>query len=207
MKSKKRFKSILIIISSIIVAFTLLVGISCLLWSGLDYEFEHRLKSDEKVYSKYEKLDKNHLYIVTKDDYNGDINYYKISKKLKLDKVNKFKYKKNKTLHLSNCFKSYIDRNRNVVLNKLDTKNCKVKDNEWNEIRSNKNIDNIIKLVSKLKHDIILSDVIILNDTYYVIIGLNVNMWTPYYLYKYDDNKLKEIHCFTDEKIISLNEI
>ena len=116
----------------------------------------------------------------------------------------KFEYEENDVLHLSGCFKSYIDHDKNEVLNKLDEKNCKVMDNDWNVINSNEDLNNIIKLVSNLKHDIILSDVVKLNDDYYVIIGLNVNFWSPYYLYKYEDNKLKRIYCFDGEKIISL---
>ena len=203
----KNVKIFLIVLGSSLLLFIVLCIFASILWDAMIYEHEQRFKPSGKVYKNYEKLDNEHLYVVTKDDYNDEINYYKVDQKLILSESDKFEYEENDVLHLSVCFKSYIDHNKNEVLNKLDKNNCKVMDNDWNVTSSNEDLDNIIKLVSNLEHDIILSDVVKLNEDYYVIIGLNVNFWSPYYLYKYEDNKLKRIYCFDGEKIISLNQI
>ena len=152
-----------------------------------------------------ENLDEDHLYIVTQDDYNDEINYYKLDWNGNLSDSNQFDYEENNTFYITGCFESYIDKNTNEVLNRLKEKSCKVYDKNDKEIKSNKKIDNIIQLVSKLKHDIVLADIIELDGEYFVIIGLNVNFWSPYTLYIYgDDNKLHKLHTFDGEKILSL---
>ena len=207
MNKKKIDKRVIILIFSCIGIFLGICVFANAAWDSMKYENERRLKPSGKVYKKYEKLDKKHLYIVTKDDFNDEIDYYKVDKKLDLTESNKFDYEENEMLSIVSCFKSYVDRDSNKVLNKLNKKTCKVKDKDGNIVTSNKKIDNIIKLVSKLKHDIILANVVNLDNEYYVIIELNVNWWSPYYLYKYDNNRLRRIYCFDGKNVIALKKL
>ena len=203
-KNIKIVKTILKVITGCLFVLCILFGLSWLLWEGLIYENKMRYTPSGRIYKKYEKLDKNHLYVVTENEYNGDISYYKVDKKLRLSEANKFDYEPLNALELSGCFNSYTDREENEELNKLDKKNCKIIDSENNKVSSNKDIDNIIKLVSKTPHVIVFTKIIPINGDYYVVTLLNVNYWSPYTLYKYEDNTLKRIYRFDGENVIAL---
>lgn len=45
------------------------------------------------------------------------------------------------------------------------------------------------------------------NEEYFVIVNLNVNMWNPYRLYHFDndDIKLKELYTFDNKDIIGVS--
>ena len=69
--------------------------------------------------------------------------------------------------------------------------------------------EKISKLISKKeKHSIIGATIIKRNDEYYVVVELNVNLWTPYKLYKYDKkrNKLKLVYTFDNENVVGIKE-
>ena len=53
---------------------------------------------------------------------------------------------------------------------------------------------------------IIGNTIIKVNDEYYVVVELNVNLWSPYELYKYskEKNKLKLIYTFYGEEVIGI---
>ena len=202
--NKKIVKIVVAVIILLILDFAIFYGVANLMYYRLEYERKMRYTPSGRVYKKYEKLDKNHLYVVTKSEYNGDISYYKVDKKLRLSEANKFDYEPLNALELSGCFNSYTDREENEELNKLDKKNCKIIDSENNKVSSNKDIDNIIKLVSKTPHVIVFTKIIPINGDYYVVTLLNVNYWSPYTLYKYEDNTLKRIYRFDGENVIAL---
>ena len=84
-------------------------------------------------------------------------------------------YEENNILQLVGCFESYANHDKNKVLNKLTMNTGKVLDNNNNEMSYNDNILDIIKHISKLEHQMIRSDIIILGDEYYVIVSLNIN--------------------------------
>ena len=202
-KNIKIVKTILKVITGCLFVLCILFGLSWLLWEGLIYENKMRYTPSGRIYKKYEKLDKNHLYVVTENEYNGDISYYKVDKKLRLSEANKFDYEPLKALNISDCFKFYAYKRKN----KLNKKNCEIRDSENNKVNSNKDLDNIIKIVPTLHHAIAGAEVIPINGDYYVVTLFIVNFRSPYTLYKYENNTLKTIYEFDGENIIALKTI
>ena len=202
-----KMKKKILIILVILIFLVLILMLSCMLWDRLEYENKQRYEKNNRIESKdltCEILQRNYVYIVTESDYNGEINYYKIDGNNNVYESRKFEYKENKRLSLSRCFDSYIDHDKNKVLNKLTMNTCKVLDNDDNEVQYNDDILSIIKLISKLEHEIVSNDIVVLNNEYYVIVSLNVNWWTPYSLYKYENNTLKKVITLDGENIIAI---
>ncbi len=130
------------------------------------------------------------------------VNKYGNSKKIENDE---FVETNNKIYSITNCFESYIDRNKNEVLNKINQENCNI------FIENNKDSEllNIINEIANLKHDLL--DVKIIctkKNNYYVSVCLNTNWICPSDLYFYDKNekKLKIIFETCNEFILDINE-
>mgnify|MGYP006916263309 CR=1 FL=1 len=132
---------------------------------------------------------------------------YKVNKYGKSKKIdsNEFVEANNKIYSITNCFESYIDRDKNEVLNIINQENCNIfiEDNKDSELL------NIINEIANLKHD--LFDVKIIHtekDNYYVSVYLNTNWICPSELYIYDRNekKLKLIFETYNELILDINE-
>lgn len=130
------------------------------------------------------------------------VNKYGNSKKIENDE---FVETNNKIYSITNCFESYIDRNKNEVLNKINQENCNI------FIENNKDSEllNIINEIANLKHD--LFDVKIIcteKNNYYVSVYLNTNWICPSDLYFYDKNEknLKIIFETCNEFILDINE-
>ena len=144
----------------------------------------------------------NSISVVTEDENSQkkqyyEINEYKNRKKLK----NSFIYD-NEIYNLENCYFSYI--NNNKVLNKLNEEKC----NSLKTYSDDENIINIIYKISNLEHDIISAKILKTNNNYYIVVSLNVNMWSPYALYLYDKNlnTLILLYTFDGEDIIGIND-
>ena len=144
----------------------------------------------------------NSISVVTEDENSQkkqyyEINEYKNRKKLK----NSFIYD-NEIYNLENCYFSYI--NNNKVLNKLNEEKC----NSLKTYSDDENIINIIYKISNLEHDIISAKILKTNNNYYIVVSLNVNMWSPYDLYLYDKNlnTLILLYTFDGEDIIGIND-
>ena len=75
------------------------------------------------------------------------VNKYGNSKKIENDE---FVETNNRIYSITNCFESYIDRNKNEVLNKINQENCNI------FIENNKDSEllNIINEIANLKHDL-----------------------------------------------------
>lgn len=153
------------------------------------------------------------LYILQKNDYSNymliktEESYYKVNKYLKskgIDK-NEFIDANNKIYSITDCFESYIDRDKNEVLNRINQEKC----NTFLESHQDSELLNIINEIVNLKHD--LFDVKIIyteKDNYYVSVYLNTNWICPSNLYIYDKNekKLKLIFETCNEFILDINE-
>jgi hypothetical protein len=150
----------------------------------------------------------NSISVITSDHLTKELHYYEI---------NKWKYKRNTNEFKSdeieiykvdnNCYNDQTDLENHMLLNQLIIEKCKIKDNLENNIEIDGYLEKIIKLVSKKeKYSIIENTILKTNDEYYVIVELNVNLWTPYKLYKYnkEKNKLKLIYEFDGENIIGI---
>lgn len=153
------------------------------------------------------------FYILQKNDFSNYIlikaekSCYKVNKYGNSKKIdnNEFVETNNKIYSITNCFESYIDHEKNEVLNKINQENCNIflEDNKDSELL------NIINEIANLKHD--LFDVKIIHtekDNYYVSVYLNTNWICPSDLYIYDKNekKLKLVFETCNEFILDMNE-
>lgn len=147
---------------------------------------------------------KSNISIVTKRWKGETISYYEINDQLEIRTIKKIKYEPNNALYLENCFDSY-----SIKYNKTNAymeESCKVLDKDRNLVEYDDTIKDIINLISNLEHAILESKIIIVDNDYYVDVAFNVNLWTPYELYKYENSKLKIIYTFNDEEVIYIKE-
>ncbi len=147
------------------------------------------------------------IFVVTKDQSNDEIRYYEVNDYEYKRKVMQFSYEDNKYIKFDKCFDSYIDKNARKVLNKrLDE--CKLLDGDGNEISIDDTYNDIINQVSNLEHDIVdfESKIFRTENSIYVVIEFNVNLWTPYKLYKYDNHFLNRVYTFDGEDVIAIKE-
>lgn len=140
------------------------------------------------------------IYVITLNNENNK-KYYEIGLKKHKRKTKKF-ISNNMTIYeLKNCYDSY-----NVKFsNKLTMDSCKIYNN--NEIvEITKDFYDIIEKTSKIEHSIITNKIMVVDNNYFVQVSLNVNLWSPYELYKYDPKtkKLNLIYIFDNEEVIGI---
>lgn len=156
----------------------------------------------------YKKDFTNSIFIITKDNETQKIEYWEINDKKDIRKTNKFKTDKIKVLSLNNCYKYYFDQELNKGIDETSFDTCKIMDENNNTIKLDDEIKNILTSILNLKHSIIYSEtkIITLNNQYYVVVALNVNMWSPYRIYHYnkDNNYLGEIYTFDNKNVIGI---
>lgn len=133
--------------------------------------------------------------------------YYKVNKYGKFKKIdnNEFVEANNKIYSIADCFESYIDRDKNEVINKINQKNCNI----FLESHKDSELSNIINEIANLKHDLFNVKIICTEkNNYYISIYLNTNWICPSDLYIYDKNekKLKLIFETCNEFILDINE-
>ncbi len=143
-------------------------------------------------------------FIIAKDVDNDKIRYYEVNGKGNKRSADKFESEKfDEVVDLDRCFESYIDRDKNKVLNKyLD--NCYMINQNGEDLSNESIYQDIAIQVSLLEHDMFDIKIYKIGDEYYVTRGLNVNIYIPYDLFKYDidNNKLIRICQTSDEEII-----
>lgn len=146
----------------------------------------------------------NSFFVLTKDENTNIINYYEVNDKGKRRKVDEFEPDKMEEFTVNNCYKSYISNNK--VLNELTLDTCIIEDNTGNAIEITEEFKKIVEKVSNINHDIFKNKILKINNEYYVVVELNVNLWSPYRLYYYDRGKdeLKHLYTFDGEDIIGL---
>lgn len=153
---------------------------------------------------------KNSISVITSDHLTNELYYYKINKWKYKRKINEFKSDEIEIFEVdNNCYNDHIDLENHKFLNQLNIEKCTIKDSMKNDVEINGYFEKILERVSKKeKHSIIGTAIIKENDEYYVVIELNVNLWTPYKLYKYDKkrNKLKLIYTFDNENVVGIKE-
>ena len=150
----------------------------------------------------------NSISVITSNQSTNELHYYEINKWKYKRNTNEFKSNEIEIFKVdNNCYNDHTDLENHMFLNQLIIEKCTIKDNLENNIEINGYLEKIIKLVSKKeKHSIIGNTILKTNDEYYVAVELNVNLWTPYKLYKYnkEKNKLKLIYEFNGENIIGI---
>lgn len=64
----------------------------------------------------------------------------------------------------------------------------------------------ILRRVAELEHDLILVEILDTGSDAFVHVGLNVNLWSPYKLYYYNEeaDELVELHTWDGERVTGL---
>ncbi len=144
----------------------------------------------------------NSIEVITRN-YDDKINYYEINYSGCKRKIDKFQPDSMHKYTLLNCYDSF----KNQILNEVQD-DCLIIDEKNNEkIKlDDSNLKDIVYEISKINHDIVDAKIIKVNDKYFPVVSLNVNWWSPYELYYYENNKLIKIVTFDDEDIIGIKE-
>ncbi len=102
------------------------------------------------------------------------------------------------------CFESYIDRDRNKVLNRLD--HIALEDEARNQVPVSEMHARIFHRIAELEHGMFGIRLIETGGQTFVYLELNVNLWTPCCLYWYnrDADALVLLHEWDDEEVIGL---
>ena len=150
----------------------------------------------------------NSIFVITQNTNTNEIHYYEVNNWEYKRNINEFESDKIEIFKVDNeCYNNRADIENHIALNQLIIEKCTIKDDLENNIEINGYIEKIMKLVSnKEKPDIISNTIIKVTDEYYVVVELNVNLWSPYELYKYskEKNKLKLIYTFDGEEVIGI---
>jgi len=148
----------------------------------------------------------NSIFVITQDEHTEEINYYEVNYKLNSRKTKKFESDVEEIYYATNCFDSFV-KNGDIE-NKLTLDTCKIEDENNNEIELTDEFQKIIKNVYKVQqeHSMFPIKILKIENNYYVVVPLNVNIWTPYDLYYYNQEKnvLKHIYTFSCEDVIGI---
>ena len=202
---KKKTKIILCILIPILIFLIIILSFYFAKFQNKILNAIDSLISEKEYFNKYPDK-KYSVYVVTKNK-KEKLNYYEITVDNKKE-IKKFKYDDNKIIYLQDCFQSYIsyESDRSKILNKINDE-CKIINNNDIEIDKDEEINNIINGISEINHDIWGSPKIInVNGNYFVEVALNVNLWSPYDLYKYENGKLYHLYTFNGESIVAIKE-
>ena len=145
----------------------------------------------------------NSIYVMTIDEDTNELEYYEINDKKSIRNVDEFKVNDSKIIQVKDCFDFYINHD---MTNTLTMDTCTLIDNNREVIEISGELETIIKKVSKIDHDILETKIFNIKNDYYIVVELNVNIWSPYRLYYFDEdkNKLKEIYTFDGKDIIGI---
>lgn len=147
---------------------------------------------------------KNPIFVITQDE-NNKIKYYKIDKTNNYIKTKPFISDPVSTYFIYGCTETYLDKEKGKFLNKLDEKYCEIERENQKE-RITQNFKDIIKSITTLEHDIWDKKILKHHNNYYLVISLNVNLSSPYNLYRYDTktNELIKICTFEGEDVMGI---
>lgn len=182
----------------VILAVLGLFAFSALIIMGID---------PAKIFDPNKNNYENSIYVVTKDESSNEVRYYEVNDYEYKRKTKQFSYEENEYIKFDRCFDSYIDKEERKVLNKRLAE-CKLISNNEGEIQIDDTYDDIINQVSELEHSIMdhQSKIIKTKNNIYVVVVFNVNLWTPYKLYKYENNILNRLYTFDGEDVIAIKE-
>ncbi len=102
------------------------------------------------------------------------------------------------------CFESYIDRDKNKVLNRLD--HMALLDANQYQVPVSEEQAKVFHKIAELEHDLLEIRFIETGGQIFVYIELNVNLWTPCDLYWYDldTDSLVLLHEWDMQEVIGL---
>ena len=150
-------------------------------------------------------LDANYdssINIITRS-YDAKINYYEINHSKCDRKIDKFQSDSMQKFTLLNCYDSF----KNRILNEIQDECMILDESNKEKIKlEDSNLKDIVYEISKIDHDIVDAKIIKVNNVYYPVVSLNVNLWNPYEIYYYENNSLIKIATFDDEDVIGIKE-
>ena len=87
-----------------------------------------------------------------------------------------------------------------------NSKKCYILNEHDEKIENDKILSAIQDEVKKIDNAFTMK-IMKVNEEYFVVVNLNVNMWNPYMLYHFDndDSKLKELYTFDNKDIIGIS--
>ena len=138
----------------------------------------------------------NSIYVVLEDQKTKKKYYNEINDRKGRRKVNKFTPDKSEIIYAKECQEFYP----------FIKYNCHVTNDNDEEVEMTDTIKKIINQASKIEHDIIMNKIIKIDNQYFVVIELNVNLWTPYEFYYYNNkkDKLVEIATFDNYDVVGI---
>lgn len=146
----------------------------------------------------------NSIYVMTLDEDTEEIEHYEINDKKVIRSVEEFKVDEAKIINVKNCYDFYINHNGT---NELTMDSCTLLDNNNNEkLEITNELQSIIENIAEINYDILHTKIFNIKDNYYIVVELNVNLWSPYRLYYFDkDNyELKEIYTFDGKDVVGI---
>lgn len=148
----------------------------------------------------------NSLFIITRNELVDQTKYYEVNYKENKRQVKKFESQVDNVYTARGCLNWHDVVG--IYPNEITWETCEIVNENEEKIKLNKVFKNIISNVQKeqLEHAIFEIKILKVKDDYYVVVTLNVNFWTPYELYYYD-NKTKELNkiiTFSNEDVIGI---
>ena len=144
------------------------------------------------------------IKVMTKNDSSDQISYYEVNSAGVHRKIKSFQSDPIQIYHVTDCYHSDIVSGKVKNLLTLD-KAIKTDINDKKVLLTDTDKDVLTEL-SDIDHEIMKTKMININNETYVVVLLNVNLWSPYCLYHYDQKKkcLKEIKTFDGEDVIGI---
>lgn len=142
----------------------------------------------------------NSIFVITQNDYNDEIKYYEVNYKTNMRNTVSFESEIEEIYSTSGCVDRLNDK-------KLIFEKCEIKDKNETVIEINELFKDILTDVYEKEDSHILKIKILkVEEKYFVVTELNVNLWTPYVLYEYDYDKkeLKYLYTFSSEDVIGI---
>ncbi|BBF42504.1 hypothetical protein lbkm_1186 [Lachnospiraceae bacterium KM106-2] len=135
------------------------------------------------------------IKVITKNDSSDQISYYEVNSAGVHRKIKSFQSDPIQIYHVTDCYHSDIVSGKVKNLLTLDK-----------AIKTDINDKDVLTELSDIDHEIMKTKMININNETYVVVLLNVNLWSPYCLYHYDQKKkcLKEIKTFDGEDVIGI---
>ena len=158
---------------------------------------------------KLEGTDADYLesyYIITKDENNGKIRYYEVNGKGNERKAEEFEsdiFDDVIDVNKYTCFYNYHDEERHGFFNKY-VDSCKMISSNGNDVSDDPLYKKIAIQIASLEYDMFYPKIYRVGEEFYVTRLKNVNLSSPYDLYKYNvaTDKLELICEMINEEII-----
>lgn len=138
-------------------------------------------------------------------DQGTDVHYYAVSKDRDIAEIDELDADDIKIYTaVPDAYESYIDDQNNAVLNRLN--HLALFDSNGHDVTITPILSDIMEAVAGLEHDMMLVQIFVNGDKYFVYTELNVNWWSPCRLYYYqqDIHQLRELCTFDHERIVRL---